>query len=128
MKRRAGSLGFWAATVILVLVAALAFAESASSRTDFDREELERYYMEKEKQLGEDVREYLNENGFRNSGVTVTHAVDSDGRREYTVTVHHGRIDAMTQAERESLAGKLALLDFADAQCTFKHGFLLNNP
>lgn len=126
MKRKAGSVGFVAATVILVLVAALAFAKTVSSRTDFAGEELERYYMAKEKQLREDVRDYLDENGFRNSGVTVTRVVSDDGRREYTVTVHHGRIDAMTEEERGCLAGELALLDFSDEQCSFRHEFLLN--
>lgn len=126
MRRKAGSVGFVAATVILVLVAALSFGGTVSSRTDFEREELERYYMEQEKQLGEDVREYLNERGFRDSGVMVTRVVNGDGRREYTVTVHHGRIDTMTEEERTSLAGELALLDFADEKCTFCHEFLLN--
>ncbi|MGN0168425.1 MAG: hypothetical protein ACI4AB_10310 [Acetatifactor sp.] len=125
MKRKAGSFGFVAATIILVLVAALFFAGTVMSRTDLDAAELEGYYREKEEQLVKDTREYLNRRGFSNSGVMLTRVVEEDGRRQYTVTVHHGEIDRMTQEKRDELAAELSELDFSDGDCIFFHEFLM---
>ena len=33
---------------------------------------------------------FLEERGFRNSGVTLTRVVDSEGNRSYTFPIHHG--------------------------------------
>lgn len=127
MRKKAGSFGFAAATIILVLVAAFFFAGTVMSRTDFDAAELEGYYREKEAQLVKDTRAYLNGHGFQSSGVMLTRVVDADGQRQYTVTVHHREIDEMTDAERNDLAAALAEFDFSDESCVFFHEFLIED-
>lgn len=122
--RKTGSLKFAAATTILVLIAALSFAGTAMSRTGFSDPELEGYYRELEEQLVRDTRAYLNENGFTDSGVTLYRVVEADGSREYTVTVHHWRIDRMAETEREALARALGALTFEGEDCSFSHEFL----
>lgn len=123
--KRTGSFGFVAATIILVMVAALSFAGTVMSRTNFSDAELESYYREQEEQLVKNTRAYLNEQGFFNSGVTLTRVVEADGSREYTVTVHHRQIDRMTEEERASLSQNLAALAFEDDNCKFYHEFLI---
>lgn len=86
--------------------------------------ELENYYLAQEKQLNKDTRAYLNMKGFKDSGVTVTRIV-SEEAREYTVTVHHRKIDAMSGEDRENLANELGKLAFADDNCSFRYEFLL---
>lgn len=127
MRKKAGIFGFVAVTIILVLVAALFFTKTVMSRTDIDAAELEGYYRVKEEALVKDTREYLSAHGFQNSGVMLTRVVDAEGKRYYTVTVHHGEIDRMTKEERAELADKMSELDFADENCTFSHEFLVNN-
>ena len=111
-------------TIVLILVTAFSIAGTVISKNDFKAGELEQYYLQKEKQLTEDVRDFLNQKGYRNSGVTVTRVVEANGNREYTVTAHHGDIDRMTEGERTVLAGEMGNLTFEDEHCTFSMNFL----
>lgn len=60
---KAGMLGFWAVTVLLLLVTALLCAGTAVSRTDIGMEELEEYYREKENEFAADIRGMLQREG-----------------------------------------------------------------
>lgn len=122
--KRAGSLRFWAATVILILAAALSVAGTVMSRTGFDRAELEGYYGGLEERLVKDTRERLQERGFLYSGVMLTRVVNGDGSREYTISVHHRDIRRMTKQEREELALSLKELVFEDERCGFRYEFI----
>lgn len=117
MRKRAGNLGFVAVTILLVLLTAFCFAGTVASRTTLDSAELEGYYRQQEDQLVSRVRRFLEEQGFACSGVMLTRVVESDGSREYTLTVHHGEIDRMSASERDALAEKLAGLTFQDETC-----------
>lgn len=126
MRKNAGSLGFWAATILLVLVAAFFVTATVMSRTSLSRAELEGYYREKEEQFVRDARKYLNAQGYQNSGIMLTRVVEADGSRVYTVTLHHGDFDRLEEAEREALVRELAELEFADENAVFCHKFLDN--
>lgn len=119
MKRRAGSLGFWAVTVVLIIVTAFCCAGTVISRTGFSERELEGYYCERERQLVEETREYLGQQGYRNSGVTLTRVVDADGAREYTLSIHHSRIAGLSREEQDELADRLQEITFMDQNCVF---------
>lgn len=121
------NLGFWMATMILILMATLFSSLTVFSRTKLEGREVEAYYLEKENDLKQEIRDFLNANGFTNSGVMLTRVVDADGAREYTITMHHGKLDCMTDAERESLVGDLEELSFDDEKCSFSYEFLLEN-
>ena len=127
MKKKAGSFRFWAATAILVSVAALSVAGTVMCRTNLSSEELEGYYRELEERLVKDTRAYLNSSGFDNSGVMLTRVVDGSGSRMYTVTVHHREIDRLKEAEREALAEELAAFAFEDGRSTFNYKFLFTD-
>lgn len=119
MERRAGSLRFWAVTILLVIVTAFCYVGTVVSRTDFSAQELERYDRERERQLVEDVREYLRRQGYENSGVMLTRVVDADGSKAYTLSVHHGWITALSEEKRGQLADGLQEITFADRNCVF---------
>lgn len=124
---RAGMMGFWAVTVLFLLVAALLCAGTAVSGTDIGTRELEKYYREKEYELVADIRGMLQREGLEHSGVMVTRVVEADGSRCYTVTVHHGAIDNMSEAERQQLLRRLEKINFEGEGCTFSHQFLLDD-
>ena len=124
MRKNAGSLGFWAATILLVLVAAFFVTATVMSRTSLDQAELEGYYRETAEQLVRDARKFLITQVYQNSGVMLTRVVGADGSRVYTVTLHHGDFDRLEEAEREALVRELTELEFADENAVFCHKFL----
>lgn len=126
MKKRAGAVKFMAVTIILVLATAYFCVETVKCRSNVELAESEAYYQEKEELLVKETRAFLNEEGFRNSGVMLTKVIEADGSRQYTLTVHHGEIDKMTEEEREILLGKMEHLVFSGEHLSFFHEFLLN--
>ena len=79
-----------------------------------------------EKEYVSALRGFLNEAGYTNSGITLTSMVDEEGTRAYIATIHHERIDKMTEPEREDLRLQLTLLQFPATQEIY-HEFLITN-
>lgn len=111
--------------VLLVLVA-LCFKITATARVRFERQELLNYCREQEKRLVGEVRDYLSDQGYRDSGVTLTRTCYEDGSMQYRLKVHHGRIDAMEESEREALLAELSAFTFPMDRCTFVQEFFIN--
>ena len=57
---------------------------------------MESYYKAMEKEYVEKVKHSLGEMGYAASGVMLTKIVSSDGKRDYTVAIHHRRLEADT--------------------------------
>ena len=96
---------------------------SASAREKMEREEDNQYFLEQEKILIRDVRNFLKSSGYQNSGVTVSRTVYGDGIKEYKVVIHHAKIDALDESEKEELRNALAQFSF-DAKEKFLYEFL----
>lgn len=119
------TIAFTVATIGLIAVIAFLVSATVISQSDIGAQELENYYRQQEKELLQETKEFLTEMGFKNSGVTLTRVVDEEGKREYTFTIHHGKIDKMDEAERDELADILFASAEIDENCTFCHEFLL---
>ncbi len=126
-KRVRGTISFMAVTICLVLVTAFCVVQTVKSRRALDMQELECYYQAKEKEMVRETRDFLQEEGYKNSGVTLTRVVDNEGKRQYTMTIHHGKIDKMDERARESLKGELSALAFEEEGCSFSHTFFIND-
>ncbi len=114
-------------TVMLMGIIFFFVSMIAKSTTDFSRVELEGYYKPLEDKLVEDARSYLEQAGFRNCGVMLTRVIDDEGEREYKLTVHHAKLNALTEEMREEVAAGFEQLYFQDEHSSFRHSFLLNN-
>lgn len=125
MKNRNKS-GFAAVVLLLTLVAVYCSAGTVMSRTDLSVQEVEGFYREKEESLVDEVKDFLDGEGFLHSGVMLTRVVTADGSREYTMTVHHGKIDRLDEENRMLLMEELEKMVFEDGDCTFRHEFLIN--
>ncbi len=123
--RKTGNFGFVVATIVLCLVATISFYKVASFGQNPEAVLMEEQFQEQEEMLQKEIRDYLEDCGFENSGVMITHVVDIDGSRTYTVTVHHSDITKLGEEERESLANELSAFTFEGANCTFQQDFLL---
>ena len=68
-----------------------------------------------------------NENGYRNSGVTLTYALEEDGSPDYTFTIHHKKINSMSETERGALSAKLARACNAGGNYSVSYEYLLTD-
>ena len=107
MRRQlVSNIAFYSTTAVLILIIVLCIGATVKSESRDETQRMENRVQEQ--QLRNDLRQYLNENGCRNSGVTLTYAVEEDGSLNYTFTIHHKKINGMSETEREALSGELA--------------------
>jgi len=95
-------------TAILVAIIAFCIAGTVEGQEPGASAAEEAFYKEQEAQLLQDTKACLKELGYVNSGVTLNRIVDAEGKREYTFTIHHSRIDKMDAAGRNGLAQQLS--------------------
>ncbi len=122
--RRTRKGGFPVMVLFLTFITVFCSAGTAMSRSDLSTQELEGYYREQERILVDEARSFLDAKGFVNSGVMLTRVIDEDGAREYTLTVHHGKIDKLTDEGRLVLMAELEGIFFEEEGCSFNHRFL----
>lgn len=122
---------FMTLTVVLVAMIAFGIVGTVKGQEKGQNAAEEAYYREREAELLQETRIYLNELGYVNSGVTLNRIVDAEGEREYTFTIHHSRIDKMDAAGRKNLMEQLlsreaCVMDTDNSvSCTIKYDFLI---
>ena len=115
-------------TIVLVLAAALGMGLHAAGKAALNRQEQAQYQKQMEKAYVKELRAFLAEQGYVNSGITLTRTTESDGSFFYKTEIHHQRIDRMEEAEREVLLAELSELPAPVAEAEVFHDFLLLNP
>lgn len=123
MKRRGF---FWIMTLLLIGVIAFSITGTAMSHGNRNLEIREEHYRQLEQEYVQEVRKFLAECGYENSGVMLTHVVTEDGSREYTVTVHHRRLDKLTEDERREIGKNILEIAFEVPGCDFLQEFLVS--
>ena len=90
MRRKAiSNIMFYVTTVLLILTIVFCIGSTVKSESSNETQRIENQV--KEQQLLTKVKQYLNENGCCNSGVTLTYVMDESGACDYTFTIHHKR-------------------------------------
>ena len=82
------------------------------------------YYEELENVYTLRLKSMLDQKGYINAGITMTKIYEADGGREYTVQIHHKKIDRLSHGEKLLLQTELAAICFGDEQCSVLHKFL----
>lgn len=98
------------AVMVLVLWSACGIKANAAERADNDRME----YQIQENTFLKEIRNCMEEEGYYNSGVTLTKIMDTDGSREYKVMVHHSDIDLDDEEKIASIYSLLCQVSFED--------------
>ena len=98
------------AVMVLVLWSACGIKANAAERADNDRME----YQIQENTFLKEIRNCMEEEGYYNSGVTLTKIMDTDGSREYKVMVHHSDIDLEDEEKIASIYSLLCQVSFED--------------
>lgn len=120
--------GFVMLTVLLILVTVFCTTGTVMGMEKGKADVDEKYYRQAEKEYVKEVRSFLQEAGYENSGVTLTKLLCEDGTREYTLSVHHKRIGNLSLSGQEVLRqmltehgdfGKTAGVGVEDLQVVF---------
>ncbi len=112
--------GLWGlAAAILVMAAAIWISGSIKSQAADTLKAQEVYYEQLEREYIGQVRCFLSERGYRNSGVTLGRIVDNEGHRSYTVLIHHSAMDILTQEQLADLLKQVENMGFYVPCCSF---------
>ena len=126
MRRQAVSnVAFYVVTFSLILIIVLCAGGTVRSESWDGTQRVENRIQEQ--QLMTAVKCYLKENGYTNSGVTLTYVTDADGNQEYTFTIHHKRINDMSEEERETLSGEMMQTCNASGSYNVTYEYLLTD-
>ncbi|MDE6673188.1 MAG: hypothetical protein K2K19_00025 [Acetatifactor sp.] len=107
------------AAIMLSMAAAMCIAGSIKSQAADTLRAQEAYYEQLEREYIGQVRSFLTEQGYRNSGVTLSRIVDGEGQRRYRVLIHHGAIDRLEEEARAELLEQVSDLGFYVPGCSF---------
>ena len=116
---------FYSTTAVLILIIVLCIGATVKSESRDETQRMENRIQEQ--QLMSDMKQYLNENGYRNSGVTLTYALEEDGSPDYTFTIHHKKINSMSETERGALSAELARACNAVGNYSVSYEYLLTD-
>lgn len=107
------------AAIMLSIAAAMCIAGSIKSQAADTLRAQEAYYEQLEREYIGQVKNFLTEQGYRNSGVTLSRIVDGEGQRRYRVLIHHGAIDRLEEEARAELLEQVSDLGFYVPGCSF---------
>ena len=146
MRRQfVSNVAFYSTTAVLILIIVLCIGATVKSESRDETQRMENRIQEQ--QLMSDMKQYLNENGYRNggvsndnkitatpfrlltvnSGVTLTYALEEDGSPDYTFTIHHKKINSMSETERGALSAELAQACNAGGNYSVSYEYLLTD-
>lgn len=113
-----------AITVLLVMIGTLFLSMAVLSQSREAVREQREYYKALEQEYVKRMSEFLEEQGYANSGITMNRVIEEDGALQYTVTIHHRRIEQLDDMQREELLSKCQEIEFPEQDCSFCHKFL----
>ena len=117
---------FITVTIVFVLMATFCISATVVSQSHISEQAQDEYGKAREKEYVTALRSYLAQQGYHNSGVTLTSVTDTDGSQTYTATIHHAAIDRLTEKERQDLRIRLEALE-STLQNHIYHEFLILN-
>lgn len=112
-------------TVALILCIAFFVDATVVSQADDKVTVDEEYYRVLEEEYVNNVRCFLTQQGFENSGVNLTMVADAEGNRNYSLQLHHKRIARLTAAQQEELLESVKTMAFQVVGCDFEVSILL---
>ncbi|MBQ7955710.1 MAG: hypothetical protein IJ282_08155 [Lachnospiraceae bacterium] len=118
------SRGFILITTILIVIAAFSITGTVKSQSKDNMKLDEKYYRQMEQEYVREVRNYLAEQGFENSGVMLTYVSGGSDARTYTITIHNEKLKGLPEAKKAAIRREILDLAFEAPECTFFGEFL----
>ncbi len=114
---------FCTLTIIFVFVVFSLITIQARGQEEPDMADAGVYEQWKE-DYTQQLQKLLYEKGYRNAGITMTRVSHEDGSLEYTVKIHHKRIDRLDDGEKRLLLNELEAVPTYGEDCRVFHQFL----
>lgn len=112
-------------TILFITITVFCTTQTVFSReADSVSAYSEQYFDALEKEYVKTIRGILEDNGYANSGVTMTDIIEDNGEREYTVAIHHKRLDRLSECEKTELLSQLEQVSFGQDDCMINCCFL----
>ena len=108
--------GFVIATVLLILIIAFCVSGTVMSKEKTNPMKDDERYTAWEETFVKHIKSTLAGQGYPDSGITVNW-IKRNGKRTYTVAVHHKRIGRLDQMKQELLRQMLLREKLADDDC-----------
>ncbi|MCR5739897.1 MAG: hypothetical protein K6G43_08770 [Lachnospiraceae bacterium] len=105
-------------TIVLIIGAFYLFSITVKSTSDKDNRMWNDHYAPIEADYVRSVRDYLQDNGYVNPGVTLNYVTDENLMRTYTLSIHHTRIENADEMRKEEIEEALRNMGFEDDRCT----------
>ncbi len=115
---------FYFVTIGLVILVFTMMTMSVNATESKRLQHIDEYYEQMEDAYVRELREELTDSGYRNAGITMTKVFFEDGKREYTVKLHHKRMERLDEQEKQELLMHLSGIEFADSECVIYLKFL----
>lgn len=112
---------FGVITVLLVLIIFFCVKGTVMSMGNGGDNRQNKYYAVLEQEYLGKVNRLLEEEGVPNCGINLRWIADEEGSREYTVILHHRRLERMSGQEQTDLTDRLTGAEFQDAACSFRY-------
>lgn len=90
--------------LLLAMITAFGVSGTVYSRNKESRDVPQQYYCTARQEYMKEIRDYLEKKGYADSGITMNYVTDENGSIEYTVTIHHRKIDKLDEEEKTHLA------------------------
>lgn len=104
-----------AAALVLVILSMMTMTVNATEDKKLQHDNA--FYEEMEDNYTETLGETLSDKGYRNAGITMTKVFYKSGEREYTVKIHHKRVERLSEEEKSGLLEELSEIGFSDEEC-----------
>ncbi len=94
--------------VICIIIAAVpAVCRAGESRNEKLEDEA---FHEMADEYKASLRDYLEEEGYENAGITLTYVSLKEGGRTYTALIHHRRLASLSDTEKDNFSESLEML------------------
>ncbi|MBD5485495.1 MAG: hypothetical protein HDR18_08270 [Lachnospiraceae bacterium] len=113
--------GYAIVTFLLVLIIILGVKGTVMSKENGERAGQNRYYDALEEEYRERTQILLEEEGYHNCGINLTWVAYEDGSREYTLLLHHRKLNRLTDEEKADLKNILSETEFQEEACSFRY-------
>ena len=116
--------GFYIVAAALVLFIFSMMTMTVNATEDKKLQHQNAYYEDMEDNYVASLKSELTAKGYRNAGITMTKIFYENGEREYTVKIHHKRMENLSLEEQEVLLEELSMTNFADRECKISLTFI----
>ena len=94
-------------TVLLVLGLSFFVSETVMSQSEKTVAIDEEYYQVLEQEYVKEIRNYLNQKGYCNSGVNLFCIIQEDGSRDYEIRLYHKKLIKLSEQEKLAILGEV---------------------